>query len=152
MPTLIDQDMYPEEREFQRGNRPKMFSVLILLMFAATTISYLVAYAAPAAGVDHAGRPVAIPSPPPPRDHRGNARQVVGPSMRRTAEASLPKRALTLHTGDTLQTAPSGPVARSAGRRCSPGSVQEILGTVCPPYPLYRTSVIERTGRESRHG
>ena len=49
MPTLIDQDMYPEERDIQRGSRPKMFSVLILLMFAATSISYLVAYAAPAA-------------------------------------------------------------------------------------------------------
>lgn len=49
MPTLIDQDLYPQERESDGANRPRTFSVLILLMFAAVTISYLVAYAAPAA-------------------------------------------------------------------------------------------------------
>ena len=49
MPTLIDQELYPEEQDFGRAARPNTFSVLILLMFAATTISYLVAYAAPSA-------------------------------------------------------------------------------------------------------
>ena len=49
MPTLIDQELYPEDRDFEAGNRPKTLSVLILLMFAAVTISYLVAYAAPSA-------------------------------------------------------------------------------------------------------
>ena len=49
MPTLIDQEMYPEDRDLEAGNRPRTLSVLILLMFAAVTISYLAAYAAPAA-------------------------------------------------------------------------------------------------------
>ena len=49
MPTLIDQELYPEERDLERVNRPKTLSVLILLMFAAVTLSYLIAYAAPGA-------------------------------------------------------------------------------------------------------
>jgi hypothetical protein len=49
MPTLIDQELYPEERDMEYANRPRTLSVLILLMFAATIISYLVAYAAPSA-------------------------------------------------------------------------------------------------------
>jgi hypothetical protein len=49
MPTLIDQELYPQEREAEYSSRPRTLSVLILLMFAAVTISYLVAYAAPGA-------------------------------------------------------------------------------------------------------
>ena len=49
MPTLIDQELYPQGDDLEAGNRPRTVSVLILLMFAACTLSYLVAYAAPGA-------------------------------------------------------------------------------------------------------
>jgi hypothetical protein len=49
MPTLIDQELYPQHQDIEDANRPRTLSVLIVLMFAATTISYLAAYAAPSA-------------------------------------------------------------------------------------------------------
>jgi hypothetical protein len=49
MATLIDQELYPRETDVEATGRPRTLSALILLMFAATTISYLVAYAAPSA-------------------------------------------------------------------------------------------------------
>lgn len=49
MATLIDQELYPEERDLEAATRPKTVSVLIVLMFAAISISYLAAYAAPSA-------------------------------------------------------------------------------------------------------
>ena len=49
MPTLIDQEMYPQESNVEHSGGIRTLSVLILLMFASVTISYLVAYAAPGA-------------------------------------------------------------------------------------------------------
>ena len=49
MPTLIDQELYPKDTGLEEANRPRTMSVLIVLMFAATTISYLAAYAMPSA-------------------------------------------------------------------------------------------------------
>lgn len=49
MPTLIDHELYPEQRDLEEATRPRTVSVLIVLMFAAVTISYLAAYAAPSA-------------------------------------------------------------------------------------------------------
>ena len=49
MPTLIDQEMYPEDRDVEGANRPRTVSVLTVLIFAACAISYLAAYAAPSA-------------------------------------------------------------------------------------------------------
>jgi len=49
MPTLIDNELYPRDSGTEYSNRPKTLSVLIVLMFAAVTISYLIAYAAPTA-------------------------------------------------------------------------------------------------------
>ena len=49
MPTLIDQDLYPEGTDVEAASRPNTVSVLIVLMFAACTLSYLIAYAAPGA-------------------------------------------------------------------------------------------------------
>jgi hypothetical protein len=49
MRTFIDDELYPQDSGIERANRPGTFSVLVVLMFAAVTISYLVAYAAPSA-------------------------------------------------------------------------------------------------------
>jgi hypothetical protein len=46
MPTLIDQELYPQTNDFESANRPHTLSVLVVLMFAAITISYVFAYGA----------------------------------------------------------------------------------------------------------
>ena len=49
MPTLIDEEMYPQGTDVEAASRPRASSAMIVLMFAACTLSYLIAYAAPGA-------------------------------------------------------------------------------------------------------
>ena len=46
MPSLLDQELYPQTNDLESANRPHTLSVLIVLMFAAVTISYVFAYGA----------------------------------------------------------------------------------------------------------
>jgi hypothetical protein len=45
MPTLIDNDIYPEDVTSE--HRPKTISVLVVLLVTAVVLSYLVGYALP---------------------------------------------------------------------------------------------------------
>ena len=49
MPTLIDDEMYPTGTDVEAAHRPRASSAMIVLMFAACVLSYLIAYAAPGA-------------------------------------------------------------------------------------------------------
>ena len=46
MPTLIDRDLYPRTPDYEAADRPHTVSVMVVLMFAAVTISYVFAYGA----------------------------------------------------------------------------------------------------------